>query len=63
MSDSRELGLRNEVLRRHHQGETGRHIARQLGISRWKVSAIIGVYARDRRPRPRLPRPPVWATL
>lgn len=43
-----ELGLRNEVLHRHHQGQTQRHIARQLGLSRWKVSAIIGGYARDR---------------
>jgi len=47
-----ELGLRNEVLHRHHQGETQRHIARQLGISRWKVSAIIGGYALGRVARP-----------
>ena len=63
MSDSSELGLRNEVLRRHHQGETGRHIARQLGISRWKVSAIIGVYARDRAAPTAAPAAPPPASL
>jgi hypothetical protein len=65
MSDSSEAGLRNEVLHRHHQGETQRHIARQLGISRWKVSNIIDGYLQDRdstiptAPEPRgLERPP-----
>lgn len=50
MNDSSDAGLRNEVLHRHHQGESGRRIARQLGISRWKVSTIIDGYMQDRGP-------------
>ena len=58
MSDSSETGLRNEVLHRHHQGEPQRRIARQLGISRWKVSTIINGYMQDRdSAAPTVPEP------
>jgi len=48
MSDSIELSLRNDVIHRYHQRESQRHIARQLGISRWKVSAIVAGHALGR---------------
>jgi transposase len=58
MNDSSETGLRNEVLHRHHQGESQRRIARQLGISRWKVAEIVAGYERARDPAsPKVPLP------
>ena len=58
MNDSSETGLRNEVLHRHHLGESQRRIARQLGISRWKVAEIVAGYERARDPAsPKVPLP------
>jgi len=51
VSNSVELSLRNEVIHRYHQRESQRHIAKQLGISRWKVSAIIAGYTLGRDAR------------
>lgn len=46
MSDNRDRSasgeeLRNEVVHRHHGGESARRISMQLGISRWKVAEIL----------------------
>ena len=40
--------LRNEVVHRHHGGQSERRIASQLGISRWRVKKILGEQARAR---------------
>ena len=48
MSRSGELNLRNEVIHRYHQRESQRQIAKQLGISRWKVAAIVAAYTLGR---------------
>jgi len=58
MSDSIELSLRNEVIHRYHQQESQRHIAQQLGISRWKVSAIVAAYTLGRDARTAADQPP-----
>ena len=36
-----EEELRNEVVHRHHRGESERRIAKQLGVSRWMVTKIL----------------------
>jgi DNA-binding transcriptional regulator LsrR (DeoR family) len=46
MKDSSETGLRNDVLHRHHQGESQRRITRQLDVSRWKVAEIVAGFER-----------------
>jgi transposase len=61
MKDSSETGLRNEVLHRHHQGESQRRITRQLDVSRWKVAEIVAGFERDRAPES--PKAPIPANL
>lgn len=39
-----EEAFRNEVVHRHHQGTAVRRIARQLGVSRWKVAKVLRRY-------------------
>ena len=39
-----EEELRNEVVHRSNRGESDRRIAMQLGVSRWKVTKILGKY-------------------
>ena len=58
MSSSVELNLRNEVIHRYHQRESQRQIAKQLGISRWKVSAIVAAYTLGRDAHVPEERPP-----
>lgn len=43
-----EEELRNEVVHRHHQGESERRIAKQLGVSRWMVTKILRRHRENR---------------
>ncbi len=43
-----EEELRNEVVHRHHRGESERRIAKQLGVSRWMVTKIIRRHRENR---------------
>jgi transposase len=43
-----EEEFRNEVIHRHHLGESQRRIARQLGVSRWLVTKVIHQHRKSR---------------